>query len=339
MRQLTRRPGQLLASDDVQVQVVNGLAALGPVVYDHAVALAEALLAGDLAGSPAERGKQASSVSVSQYRSGSSSAEAAVTQPHRSACVMEEAIKQRSRCKGGRRVRAGNSWRQFSQSASRQLTTWPQQNSPKAAHHSRWPRVALSSSVACCNCVRRPLTFGIRITCVGAVGEMSRNARAMSSSYTLVHGIFPATIFSNRVSSAAAAMVRAGTRSLKSAERATGAATARDLQARRRRKQEMTGLREVTRPKWRAPSTKQRLRNSTERLVSQQAHICTHRIPSAKEKPVLAIIAACDRACVAVTYAAVPRVRKCRSTSYSPRRCPRHACLALSCGAYWAGGI
>lgn len=43
-----RRPRQLLSPDAVDVQVVDGLAALHAVVHDQAVALGQALLLGDL---------------------------------------------------------------------------------------------------------------------------------------------------------------------------------------------------------------------------------------------------------------------------------------------------
>ncbi len=45
---LARGPVHLAAADDVQVQVVDGLAAVGPVVDHHTVALAQTLLLGHL---------------------------------------------------------------------------------------------------------------------------------------------------------------------------------------------------------------------------------------------------------------------------------------------------
>jgi len=49
-KRLARRPGELTASEDMEVKVENGLAALLAVVDDHAITFGQSTILGDLAG-------------------------------------------------------------------------------------------------------------------------------------------------------------------------------------------------------------------------------------------------------------------------------------------------
>lgn len=63
-----RWPGELLASEDVDVEMVDALAAFPAVVDDHSVALGQALLLGDLPGGHEEVAKELWRKSGSKFR-------------------------------------------------------------------------------------------------------------------------------------------------------------------------------------------------------------------------------------------------------------------------------
>ncbi len=73
----------------------------------------------------------------------------------------------------------------------------------------RCPKSCSSRSVELLSCVKRPLCLGMTRKCVGACGEMSLNARLVSSSYMMLAGISLEMILSKIVGASLPAALQA----------------------------------------------------------------------------------------------------------------------------------
>lgn len=65
MRSLPRWPGEVAAAKEMQVEMVNGLAAIISGIYDDAIAFAQTLSTGDLRGYPLQMAEQGTTAFVS----------------------------------------------------------------------------------------------------------------------------------------------------------------------------------------------------------------------------------------------------------------------------------